>query len=91
MVVVNLQFGGILYSQQALVPWNKHPQTIECGRLTRTCTTSDDKVGWAGIEALNPNPHHGRQSAVDGSPTNQIDDGDGIFAELSNGECGAIR
>ena len=87
MIVVDLQFSGVLNCQQPFIPWDEHPQTIEGGRLTGTSASSDDKVCWAGIESFDPDPHHGGQSAVDGAPIDQVDDGDRIFAELPNGEC----
>ena len=88
--MVDLQFSGILNCEEAFVPRNEHPETIECGRLTRTCAARNHEIGWSGIETLDPNPHHGCQSTVDRAPTHQVNDGDWILSELSNRESGTI-
>ena len=73
------------------MPWDVHTEAIEGGGLTRTCTTCDDKVSRAAIEPFDPNPHHSSKASVYGSELDEVNHGERILLELSNGQGWPIR
>jgi hypothetical protein len=85
VVVIDLQFSRVFNGEKATVPWDVHAETIEGRGLTRTCTACDDKVSRAAVKPFNPNPHHSSKPSVYGSELDEINHGERIFLELSNG------
>ena len=73
------------------MPRDVHAETIECRCFTRPCSSGDDEVRRSTVETFDPDPHHCSEAGIDRSELNQVNHGQWIFLELSNGERWTIR